>query len=393
MKTIKDVFKKHLPNLKCDKTLYKKIQRFRLAWSQKSDEYIGFLSSNLLGVHIVRFSANDDYMFLTDTLNIDMRSLKEDIISLPDVDKNWKIASNPVNMTIIYLMHLAIVSKDIGSYKDKLLIELFYIFNYKIMSSLIFHSFKYPADENLAMATYERLSNKFILKKVESWQALFTYRTKDITDTKSIHYDRLKRLTTDDAVIVINSLYNKIKKTFYTMYSVLMDVKENQSKILTTTLNTVTEDGEGIKAITTRPDIYVVNIKKLASNKVDFIYETLIEFVLSIYPNVGKDRLLKSIDVILEYNKKDELLEDIVSKTISKISEDSTIKLDDLLAITNLTKKYWSSKNKEIKQTRETISKLIKSNRISTTKWIINLLTISVIVYTFLRAIENKDIH
>jgi hypothetical protein len=57
---VKSFFNYWLKDIRFDKSLLNRLTTFRLQWSTKSDDYIDFLGSNLIGVHEIRFSSIDD---------------------------------------------------------------------------------------------------------------------------------------------------------------------------------------------------------------------------------------------------------------------------------------------------------------------------------------------
>ena len=68
--TIQDVMKKHI-NVKIDEEYYNKLNRYRVGWCNKSQDYTEFLGSGLTGVHAIRFSDLDTDKLYTDILNVE----------------------------------------------------------------------------------------------------------------------------------------------------------------------------------------------------------------------------------------------------------------------------------------------------------------------------------
>jgi len=391
---IKDVFKKHLPNIKFDKKLFKQLQRFRLGWGQKSDEYIEFLGGVLLGVNVVRFSSLDDEMLMVDILNIDMKELKSDLKNLDGIDPNWKIATNPVYMTIMYLIHGYITKGELGKHNIDAMKELYYIFSYKVMSSLIYNSFKYPADKNVAIATYEKLSNRYIIKRVNNWQEAFEYRSKDVTDSKSKNYEYLKRFTTNDAVLAVNSLQSSHRETFKNIYRVMLEVINNNETIKTTTLITSDEDGEALKDLTERPDKYIVYLNSIIDNESDFIKDTLIDYILSIFAKADKNKIIIALRKISNDSTFNKELTSIIIPTILKYLNRKNVTTDDLYGTIIVIKNFLTTNiviDKDIEKIKKKLHIFVKKELKINTRWVRTNIINIVIGYIFLRALVKID--
>ena len=104
-KEASDLFGKLYKNISFDKKLYKQLYEFRIHWSHKGVEYSEFLGGNTLGVHPVRFSSRDDSMLMNDIYNVDVAVVYNNIIKLPDINKKWKVSTNPILQTLIYTVH------------------------------------------------------------------------------------------------------------------------------------------------------------------------------------------------------------------------------------------------------------------------------------------------
>ena len=83
MKDIKDVCASFTSHINFDLKFAKLLEEFRIQWGYKSDEYIDFLASNLVGVHKIRFSAKDEDALYYDVLEIDYSALEYEIHRTP----------------------------------------------------------------------------------------------------------------------------------------------------------------------------------------------------------------------------------------------------------------------------------------------------------------------
>jgi len=401
-KNIQAVFAKHAPNLKFDKKLYKELEEYRIGWATKSNEYIDFLGTNLLGMHQIRFSTVDENKLFVDILGIDKLELEADLHSIKEINPNWKTSSNVTYLTIIYLWHGFLNSKNIGNDLTKAMQTLYYIFAYKVFGSLLSHYFKFNRNPAIAKATYERLSNRYIIKKVGSWQELFEYRAMDVTPPKGLHVNALKKLKTDDAILIANDLQGRLRDMLKSIYGVMVDVIESGDTGINTTSTTTTDvDGEGMsKDIVDRPDKYIVYLYNIYKKPNDFINNDALILIESIVKNVDIDLLKKSLLYISEkYDAKQGSKDDIFSMIIlNNISYLNTKKysndyLKDIVDILNTIKSYWSSSrvtSNDIGIVKKSINEIVKKSINKKTKWVVATTVISVILYIFLRSLIRK---
>lgn len=400
IKDIKDVFYYHLNGLNFDKELINKLNMFRLAWSQKDDIYIEFLGSNLLGVHPIRFSENDENNILVNILNIDKNTLKTDIFNLEDIKKNWKITSNAANLTLMYLMHGFIKSDLSKELKEEALKLCYYIFAYKIMGSLIAWYFKFNVEIPIAKAVYERLSNRFLIKKYGTWQAVFEHRAADVLPGGT-HYRRLEELTTIDAMYALSDLQGRLREIVKYIYTVLIEVKNNNEKIYSTSVIEKDEEGEQVKDNTNRPDMYVGYLRSVFNSKTDFINDDLVYLVTKINNKLDIDKFVQTLQYMSDnlqpkIGDKDDILEHTINITISYLRTKNIVgdyhsKAYEILM---LMKGYWSSssvKDVEVKYLKKYTYDIAEKATGKKTSWMLATISISVLLYIFLRSIyKNK---
>lgn len=395
-KSFKEVFDKHgLTNV--DLKTYQKLKAFRLSWAQKGPEYIDFLGSKLTGVHPIRFSTRDEDMFFVDIFNLDQPELTVDLWNTKGVDKNMKVSSNPFYITIMYLMHLTVNSNDLGKNKEDMLRELSYIFSYKVISSLFTHYFKYQVDTSIALSVNERLSNKFIIKKVNNWQEVFEYRALDILP-KGLHYTKLFKLSTDDSNKIISDMQGRLRDMLKNIYLVLIDVIENKDKLVSRSNIEMTDDGASIKESTNRPDRYVKYLLSIINNYSDFIDDDMIYLLNNSYKNISSKDIYTTLEYIstTDFKYKNQMIEDIVVISMEYLNTKG-IRSDynkHMLDVIKYLKGYYISssvKNKTIIDMKKTLLEMIKKLPVAKVSWNYTGLVTFVMIYMFIRSVVNKQ--
>ena len=399
-KDIKDVFKIYLKDTKYNTELYLKIKDFRLGWTVKSNEYTEFLGGVLLGVHNIRFSSRDEEILFTEILNIDANNLKSDIYQVKGINPNWKVSSNHTYLTLLYLMHAFLTEGTLSKANlEDVMKELYYIFAYKAIGSLVSHSFKHNVKESIAKATYEKLSNKYIIRKVGSWQGVFEYRAQDVTPPNGLHIKALKRFSTDDAILTANDIQGRIRDMFKNIYSVMISVINDSSSIDSTTLNNDNDEENTIKDITNRSDIYITNINAIINKPSDFIKDDIITLVAATLPNLNSDALRDALYYISKHydQSKDDYVVKIITNDIDYLNTNgyTTEYLNDIIDILYKLKGYWYSSrvaNKEIPDIKKEVNKIVTKSIKFKTKWVVVTVTTGVILYIFARSIIKKTL-
>ena len=395
-KTLKEVFDIH-GLTKVDIDIYKKIQVFRIGWTQKAPEYIDFLGSKLTGVHPIRFSTRDEDMVFVDIFNIDQPSLTEDLWATKGVDKNKKVTSNPLYITLVYLMHLTITSREIGKHREDMLRELYFIFGYKVISSLFTHYFKFTVDPSTALAVNERLSNKFIIKKVNNWQELFEYRALDVLP-KGLHYLRLNRLDVDESNRIISDMQGRIRDMLKNIYIILMEVKDSNDRLVSRSNIEMTEDGASIKDNTNRPDRYVNYMLSIIDNPSDFIDDDMVYLLNNSYKNLNSKDIYTTLEFMSDNNFKDrnKIIENIIISSISYLNNKG-IHSDynkHMLDVIKYLKGYFISssvRDKVILDTKKELLNLVKKLPVTKVNWNYTGLVTYAIIYIFIRSVVSKQ--
>ena len=398
-----EFFNSYFYKLKFDKHLIKQLRNFRLRWSTKDDEYIEFLGSNLIGVHAIRFSKLDDEALMSIYHISDIVKFQKDFYNVEGIDKNHKIGSNVIYHTLVYTAYRFLINKELSE-KDKEagIKEACLIMEYRMFSSLYSHYFKYSVDENTALAVYEKLSHKFLIKKLGSWQDVFEYRAKDCTDKKATNRIKLLNYNTKNAELIVNDIQTKLRSLLNSIYEVLVEVVKNKSAIQTESSTYVGgEKDEKQVSFKDNQSKYTNILQQISYNPNDFIIMDLVKVVDSLFTNTNQDLLLKMLRCMTNEEKNPpkqyfKIIEKVVSVSLDYLQK-MNINIEDRSNIPRalvLIKNYWSGskvKNRNIDIVKRYLQKKAKICSGKKTKWIISSLTIAFIVYLFLRMLKTSD--
>lgn len=244
--SIRTVFEDECAGLVIDTKLAKRILNYEQNFVQKNENHIAFFGGNLLGVQVVRFNSSDRDRWFDEILEVEPDYLEHRLLSLPTVNENWNISSDTMNLSCAWLLHALYVSKIPEKEKHAAMIAVAQVLQYRYITSLLFHFFKYPAEKSLAEATYAQLSYKFAIKQHGSWGEVLRVRAEDVCSNDSIHVRTIRQMDADaDVTYLLNDMQGRIRGMMKKVYSVFMQTKNTKSRISTTS-QVVEHDGEAI---------------------------------------------------------------------------------------------------------------------------------------------------
>lgn len=277
---IRNVFEQECPEVVGDVSLAKKIIQYQLAFVAKNDEHVKFFGGHLTGVQVVRFTDADRLVWFEEILHVDERHLQEALFKLPTVHRDHQVASDAMNLSCIWLVHVLLNAAIPDKLKHDALISVILVLQYKFLTSRLFRHFKYPADKAVAEATYASLSMKFDLKQYGSWGAYLHGRAEDILDEKASRFQQFKKMGDDREIEkIVNDIQTRLRKTLKLIAGVHYSVNASGRRI-TATSQTVEHDGKEIlKDKAKGLANYTRYVQSIIPDKTSFIREELLDVV------------------------------------------------------------------------------------------------------------------
>lgn len=298
MATLKSVFDKHFGHLVFDKKLAKKIYNFQIEYLNSDKEYLDFYSSNLLGVHRVRFKPSDFNKFMFGILEVDTEVLNKDLDHVPSVMKINSVTSDMLNLSCVYLIHMFMHSNHLNE-KDRhrVCYDIASIFFMRSFAALISYNFPYPSEERIVKIAYSNLSGNSLIKKLGNWFKVLDYRCNALLDKNGIHSKTLKFFLEDKVAYVISDSKDRIKDIIKNYYSEIVKVRDSGD--ILTSMHSLAMNPEGEISLVDKIDNTantILNIKTLITNN-NIIKEDLVYLIWSI----GKNTTTKSIKDVLNW--------------------------------------------------------------------------------------------
>lgn len=401
MKSTIEVIEQYIPQEDININFLGKLKRFRLQWGSKDEKYIEFLSSGLVGIHAIRFSDKDEDMLYRDVFGIDKMTIQQEFYKVPGINKSFVVSSNPTNIILVSLLSMIWNSKLPEKTRLEGMFDVYHIFCYKQIGSMYSHYFKYEVSLSKAKAVFESLTEKFLLKKLGTWEDVFNHQATTILPPKGHASQKLKRGSTDDIVKVINDLYSRLKSLIKNLFAKVKEFEDSDyEKIGSSSLHNILEDtdgaADGLKAMTDNSNSYINYLKSIFNHPNDFIKQDYVTLILSLNKNADKVRFKE----VLQYMSENEVdipaerdfirgvLESSFTYLATKgISSDYKRKMLDCLKLLNGYFKASKVNDPNLKMAKLALEDAIGEATNSTTKWVVVPLVLCLCLYIFLRAV------
>lgn len=396
------IMKKHCDHIVLSQGLNKKLSDFVKWFINVNDDHVAFFGSNLTGVHRIRFTSDARNQLTEDIFAIDETAIRNAVRDLPHIGTTWVRGTDGLNLTLIYIVHLLNNDTKLSSsVRHKMQVNLLLILQYKFLSSIMVHYFKYQVKPEVAIAVYQNLSGKYLIKKYGTWQALLEARCQDILVADSTHRKTIKTFKPDDKIqYLITDPQTRLKSMIQNIYAVTIEVIETDQKIGSLS-GQIDIDGElKIRDIERKQTDYLIYLKKVATNKNEFIKDDLVtiidESITTMPKKLFYDVLIYMSDRVTAKDPKAmELIEEIVIHSFGHFADNRDIieSIHDLSNVLKVMKDLYTagkSTNPSVLKTRKLAeaitNKAVKSKSAASVAGLRN----GLILYILLRTITKN---
>lgn len=299
-RTIIEVFDEHFSHLKFNQHLATLVYRFQVWFVNKNEEHMAFFGGKLLGVQVVRFTSQDFSRFFDEVANIDPSRIKNDILhDVDDIKDNFKVAGDVFSLTCFYFIYRFLNSPLLDEKKrQRAAMDCALICQYRWIAALIRDYFIFPADPKLAQATYANLSDRYIIKKVGSWQEVMCYRAERLLSDDGIHKQTLHRFNDDLAIIyAVEDTQGRIRDMVKNIYGEMMKASRSGEKIHTTGSTAIDADGADIiKDRIHGVDSYITYILMTIPDRGSFIKSELVAVISQVMHTMQERGFVKVLE-------------------------------------------------------------------------------------------------
>jgi hypothetical protein len=397
-KIVKDVFDHEIPDLDVDKRLAENIHRYKQHFINRNKEHAAFFGGNLLGVNVVRFVDADRDSWFDNILQADEELLREHLHALPGINPEWHVSSNVMNLSCAYLAHRFFHSELPAAQKRQAMFDVFAVLQFKFISSIMYRFFPYPADKQVAEATYAALNMKFILKEKGSWLGLLNHRCEEILSRSSPHYNAIAYMDSDKEVVdMLNAIHGALKGYVKNMREVMERVRLTGGKVASVSSVAGINGEEVLKDKTRGPMVFTNYLKSILSDKNSFIREELLLVITKVMPAAKYQHLRPALEHLSDnyFKSQHKDIERIVNLSMvhafaylsdNRISLRSNIDLPSMLI--RLKGAYTSSRSTDpdLLELRDLVEKVIRPAVNSRTEAVVASVRTGVLLYLVSRA-------
>jgi len=291
-KTVNEAFHEACPGLVADRRLAKLVEQYAYQFANKNQDHIAFFGGTLLGVHVVRFRPEDRTRWFDEVLECDDLALEDEIMKNPFMIEGRHVSTDVMNLSCFWLCHMFHNSTALSqSEKEQAMLNTMLVLQYKYITSLMAHYFPYQADEQIAQATYARLTKKFGLKIHGSWRALLIQRSKDILMRGGLHYKTYTEFRDDNAIVkMVNDTQGRVRDIVKNIRDVFSEVQKDPKGLIRAESGTsVNLDGDvQVKTLKRNYTMYRRYINDVITDRRTFIRDELVHIVSTVMPAAPK---------------------------------------------------------------------------------------------------------
>lgn len=291
---------------KFDTALYKKLVFNNVEFITKSEDYRHLFGNRLIGCYLVKYTQYDKNIFYNNLFDLEYDEVQANVDKITSISKSFKIARDDVNLVTFYIAHRFLTNESLS--KDKRLEyakEVLNYFSYRTLVLISSSYFVYPISEEKAISLTERLSNRYIIKKLKNWNEYCQYRSEEYLTGKML--DIVTKFNNDNELPnAISDLYNRTKDTLKNIYSEFMDMLEKDDIIKSK--KGIANDIEGQEVILDKlntPDSYMTKIEHYLSDRNTFIKRDHITVTTDIVNTVSYKTMEQCLTLLFEHTYKD----------------------------------------------------------------------------------------
>lgn len=264
----KSIMEKYTAHVKFDGALAKRLNIFANKFVNKNDDHINFFGSNLSGVYSVYFTTMDKNEFMIDVVgDIDDMGIRKEVRNLPDVGSTWVVATEPVTIVCMYLVHKFLNSELPEKVKRQAMMDAAMIAHFKFITSLMNHYFTYNVNISTALATYSALSRKYTIKQEGTWYKTIERRVTDLLFEQDSWKKEIQTFSPDTQIV---KMLSDIQYRMRSMVKNISDVTyrlHDQGIGVDTNADMISSD-DGLK---------VKDVTRLQSGYQDYLLDTIVE--------------------------------------------------------------------------------------------------------------------
>lgn len=296
--SIKEVFDRQFDHVKFDAAFCKRVVQYSIRFMNRNEDHSAFFGGVLLGVNPVKFFDSDRDNWYEEVLEIDEDLFLADFRKITTINHEFNVMGDAFNYTPAYIVHRLMTATNIpNSLKQEAMVHAFMVLHYRFITSLLVKRFQYPADREVATATYLALNGRFDIRRYGSWRDLIRARAEDLVSAKSI-YNRVFRDFAPDPMVIrtVTDTQSRIRELIKKIYAIHKHFSDTGVRVKTTSDTTINADGEMVlKDRKNGYASYMRYIGEIIPSERNFVRDELVEVVISAINTAPKPMLLQTL--------------------------------------------------------------------------------------------------
>lgn len=302
---VKQALDKLFDGVSFDTQLAKKLMYTNIEFITRNQEYSQLFSGRNIGCYLIKYTMYDKNIFYSSLFDLDWEDVTDAIAEIKTIPKHFKVARDDINLVSFYIAHRFLTNPDLDKKKaQEYAIEALNYFSYRTLVLITSNYFIYPISEDKANSLTERLSNKYIIKKLKNWKEYCQYRSEEFLDSKFLK--TIVSMDDDDLPSAITDLYGRTKDTIKNIYTEFMVMLEKDEIIKSK--GSVITDLEGSESIADRihsVDSYARKVEAMVVDKTSMIQKDALDVIVDILPNLSYRDLETSLGFLFEFSHLD----------------------------------------------------------------------------------------
>jgi hypothetical protein len=299
---VKQALDAYFANVKFDDKLFRRLTQNNIEYISGNEERAQLFSGRNIGCYFIKYTQYDKNIFYNNLFGLEFDDISDEIEKISSIPKHFKIARDDVNLMCFYIAHRFLSNPDLDEKQQMAYArEALNYFNYRTLVLLSSTYFIYPISEDKATSMSERLSNKYIIKKLKNWNEYCQYRSDEYLDSKFLTL--LRKMDSDDELPnAITDLFGRTKDTIKNIYGEFTEMLESDEVIKSR--QATVKDGEGNMQLADRIDSvqrYTGRVDTMLSDKTVMIKKDHITVVVDILSNLSYRDMHECLDHLFEF--------------------------------------------------------------------------------------------
>lgn len=300
--TVKRVLDDLFSKVKFDKALYAKIIQFNIEFITSTDDHKQLFGGKAVGCYYLSYDFRHKDQFWEGLFGLETDDVIDAIKTIDTIPSHFTTARDDINLGCFYIAHRFISNPKLDKKSQHLYARsILDYFSYRTLVHLHASYYKYPISKEKAVSLTERLSNRYMIKKVKNWNAFCEYRSENYL--KGSYVKVLTRMNDDSSIPnAIVDLMGGTKSAMINIYKEFVNMMEKDDLIQSS--KSVISGDDGSERMLDRvggSESYVIKLEAMLVDESSFIKEGHVLAAVDIIPTTSDTIVKNTLRYMLDY--------------------------------------------------------------------------------------------